>query len=94
MKIGGSSFPKSYIKIGENSTSDVLIRLKKNSCLLKIKSSMYFHSLSSRVANVEPVCLVKVLFELKLEDFKFEAMTQTCKNWWEYIKDNFQSIFQ
>ena len=94
MKIGGSSFPKSYIKIGENSTSDVLIRLKKNSCLLKIESSMYFHSLSSKVVIVESVRLVKVFFEFKLEDFKSEAMTQTCKNWWEYIKDDFQSILR
>ncbi|XP_021774022.1 uncharacterized protein LOC110737979 [Chenopodium quinoa] len=94
MKIGGSSFPKSYIKIGENSTSDVSIRLKKNSCLLKIEFSMYFHSLSSRVAIVEPVRPVKVFFELKLEDFKSEAMAQTCKKWWEYIKDDFLSIFR
>ncbi|XP_057523623.1 uncharacterized protein LOC130803516 isoform X2 [Amaranthus tricolor] len=94
MKIGGSFFPKSYIKIGENSTSDVSIRLKKNSCLLKIEFSMYFHSLSSRVAIVEPVRPVKAFFELKLEDFKSKAMAQTCKKWWEYIKDDFLSIFR
>ena len=94
MKIGGSFFPKSCIKIDENSTSDVSIRLKKNSCLLNIEFSMYFHSLSSRVAIVEPVRPVKAFFELKLEDFKSKAMAQTCKKWWEYIKDDFLSIFR
>lgn len=94
MKIGGSFFLKSYIKFGENSTSNVSIRLKKNSSLLKIEFSIYFHSLSSRVAIVEPVRPLQMFFELKLEDFKSEVMAQTCKNWWEYIKDEFLSIFR